>query len=87
MEGVEIDGAGAILFERLGLVAQHIKGAAEPIAGARPAQGAVSQAAKRLEMGQGLLGLIEVAQAQPARQKGSVLSGIDGEGPGSRMSS
>ena len=82
VEGVEVGGCGAVVLLGLGLVAERLVGAAEPIVAARVAERPVGSLGQRLEMAERQLGVLEVAQRQPSRKERRVLGGIDGERPG-----
>ena len=82
VEGVEVGRCGAIVLLGLGLVAERLMGAAEPVLAARVAQRPVGGLGQRLEMAERQLGILEVAQRQPSREERRILGGIDGERAG-----
>ncbi len=81
MEGVEVGGCGAIVLLGLGLVAERLVGAAEPVLATRVAQRPVGGLGQRLEVAERQLGVLQVAQRQPSREERRILGGIDGQHP------
>ena len=73
VEGVEVGRGRLVVLLRLGLVAERLVRAAEPVLAARMAQRAVGGLGQRLEVAERQLGVVQMAQRQPAGEEGGVL--------------
>ena len=82
MEGIDALGGLLVVARRLALAAERLVRAGEPVVAARGARGAVGIFARGLEVRDRGLGVLEVAQRDPAGEERRILERIDGHRAG-----